>query len=171
MLSGVEHIVYLGLGSNLGDREHNLRMAVETLHPEIFLLRKSPIYETKPWGYAEQADFLNQVVEVNTGLPPGQLLDYIKNIENKVGRRPTFKNGPREIDIDILYFDDLVMESDTLTIPHPRLADRAFMLTPLADLIPDFKHPTLDETTTKLLENTNQKGINLFPVMESRRSG
>jgi 2-amino-4-hydroxy-6-hydroxymethyldihydropteridine diphosphokinase len=135
------HTIYLGLGTNLGDRGANLQAALEALPPKVTLLAQSPIYQTPPWGYTDQADFLNMVVAANTRLRPRQLLRYVKKIEKLVGRTATFRWGPREIDIDILFYDDLNYTSRKLTIPHPRVHERAFMLVPLADLAPHLHHP------------------------------
>jgi 2-amino-4-hydroxy-6-hydroxymethyldihydropteridine diphosphokinase len=144
-MSRNSHIIFLGLGTNLGDRAANLQAALDLLPPRVTLLAQSPIYQTPPWGYTEQADFLNMVVKAQTGLRPQRLLRYIKKIERKVGRTATFRWGPREIDIDILFYDDLVYHSRRLEIPHPRVHERAFMLVPLANLAPDLRHPLTDQ--------------------------
>lgn len=155
----MHHTVYLGLGSNLGDRQANLGAAISALPPAVLLLAQSPIYQTAPWGYTDQADFLNQVVQAETELSPQELLAHLKGVEAQVGRTPTFRYGPREIDLDILFYDDLSIELPGLTIPHPRLAQRAFVLVPLADLAPDFKHPALDHTISELLASVGRQGV------------
>ncbi|MCI0446540.1 2-amino-4-hydroxy-6-hydroxymethyldihydropteridine diphosphokinase [bacterium] len=151
--------VFLALGSNLGDREANLRNAINALPPMVNVVRESPIYETEPWGFEDQPKFLNQVVEAETDLPPFELLSYIKKIETELGREPTFRYGPRLIDLDILFYDNLIIRRPTLTIPHPKLHERSFVLTPLADLAPDFMHPVLHKTIQQLLKNLNQEDI------------
>jgi 2-amino-4-hydroxy-6-hydroxymethyldihydropteridine diphosphokinase len=158
----MKHTVYLGLGSNLGDRQAHLRDALDTLPPDVLPLRTSPTYETAPWGYADQGDFLNLVVEAETQLDPLSLLALLKGIEQQVGRQASFRYGPREIDIDILLYDELVFEDEALNIPHPRLLERAFMLKPLSDLNPDFSHPTQGKTIQELLKATGSTGVKLF---------
>jgi 2-amino-4-hydroxy-6-hydroxymethyldihydropteridine diphosphokinase len=153
------HHIYLGLGSNLGDRKAFLDSAISTLAPAVRVSRLSPIYETIPWGYSDQDDFLNMVVEAETDLGPKQLLVLLKGIEVKLGRQPRFRNGPREIDIDILLYDDVILDEVGLRIPHPRLAERAFMLVPLADLAPDLEIPGVGKTVSELLKNLDASGI------------
>ena len=149
------HTIYLGLGTNVGARYANLQNALEQLAPQTIVTQRSPIYQTPPWGYTDQADFLNMVVKAETELPPEGLLKQIKNIEQEVGRTATFRWGPREIDIDILLYEDVYLDTDTLTIPHPRLPERAFMLRPLADISPDLVYPGRKETIQQLLANVD----------------
>jgi 2-amino-4-hydroxy-6-hydroxymethyldihydropteridine diphosphokinase len=146
------HTIFLGLGTNLGDRSANLKAALEALAPKVSLLAQSPVYQTPPWGYTEQADFLNQVVIAETRLKPLKLLKYLKKIEKNVGRTASFRWGPREIDIDILFYDDLLFDHRKLTIPHPRVHQRAFILVPLADLAPDLVHPGTGQSILQHLE-------------------
>ncbi len=153
------HRVYLGLGSNLGNRKSNLEKACRLLPPEISIVEKSPIYETAPWGYLQQPAFLNQVVRAETGLSPEALISRVKQLEANLGRSTTFYLGPRLIDIDILIYDDLQLKTPELTIPHPFLSQRAFVLVPLADLAPDLRVPTLSATVAELLALVNQKDI------------
>jgi 2-amino-4-hydroxy-6-hydroxymethyldihydropteridine diphosphokinase len=159
MLRGMMHKAYLGLGSNVGDRRANLAAAVESLEPEVRVLRTSHIYETEPWGYTEQAKFLNQAAEVETALSPAELLKHIKHVEGLVGRQATFRNGPREIDIDILLYDDLKYDQDGLQIPHPRLSERAFALEPLADLARETCVPGHDRSVIELLSLLPHEGV------------
>jgi 2-amino-4-hydroxy-6-hydroxymethyldihydropteridine diphosphokinase len=145
------HTVYLALGTNIGSRPANLRAALAILPPQMNVKAKSPVYETPPWGYTEQGAFLNQVVEVESYLEPEPLLKHIKRLEVALGREPTFQNGPRLIDIDILFFDDIVMDGPGIVIPHPRLHERGFVLVPLNDIAPDLVHPVLKKKVRELL--------------------
>ena len=142
--------IYLALGSNLGTREMHLQSAVAHLPPEVQVTAQSPVYQTKPWGYTKQPQFLNQVIEGKTALRPLQLLDHIKGIEKRMGRKPSFRYGPRIIDIDIILYNDLVFQSPSLEIPHPRMEDRDFVLVPLADIAPQVKHPVSGKTIHSL---------------------
>ncbi|MDK2981910.1 MAG: 2-amino-4-hydroxy-6-hydroxymethyldihydropteridine diphosphokinase / dihydropteroate synthase [Chloroflexota bacterium] len=143
--------VYLGTGSNLGDRLGNLNQAQAALAPHIRLLRASSVYETPPWGYDDQPAFLNQVLEVETDLEPQALLVRLKAIEAELGRVKNFRYGPRSIDLDILFYGKQVFQSETLNIPHPMLAERAFVLVPLAELAPGLMHPQLQRSVAELL--------------------
>ena len=156
------HVVYIALGSNQGDRLEKLRAAVKALQPEVMPLDNSRIYETPPWGYTDQPAFLNQVIRAETSLTPQGLLEYLKEIEVQVGRRPTFRYGPRVIDLDILFYDELVHQSVDLTIPHPSLPERAFVLLPLADLAPELRHPVLEKTVKELLGEVSSEGISIY---------
>jgi 2-amino-4-hydroxy-6-hydroxymethyldihydropteridine diphosphokinase len=138
---------YLSLGSNLGDREGNLRAAIDRLKPR----RVSPIYETEPVDHTAQPFFLNLVVEAETSLMPMQLLAHTQRIERELGRRRTIPKGPRTIDIDILFFGDRVIRAGRLEVPHPRLHERRFVLQPLADLAPDLRHPVTHRTVREML--------------------
>jgi len=136
-------VVYLGLGSNLGDREEQLNRAIELLAAKLDLEMTSSTYETEPVGYVEQPRFLNLVCRGYTELTPGQLLRLAKDIESEMGRVPSFRDASRPIDIDILFYDDEIIKTHNLTIPHPRLAERAFVLIPLAEIAPEMMHPGL----------------------------
>ena len=151
--------VFLALGTNLGDRESNLSRARELLSQRMKIIDASPIYITPPWGFEEQPDFLNQVLQVQTEIAPRPLLRYLKKIESKMGRVKTFRNGPRLIDIDILFYGQRVVKSSKLSIPHPRLHERAFVLVPLNDIAPDFVHPVLNITVETMLSEIDVKGV------------
>jgi 2-amino-4-hydroxy-6-hydroxymethyldihydropteridine diphosphokinase len=144
------------------------------LATSVRLLQASPIYETEPWGFLDQPAFLNQALQAETDLPPLDLLTYLKDLEAQLGRMPNFRYGPRLIDIDILLYDDLVLSLPGLEIPHPRLAERAFILVPLVDLAPDLRypgngrhslngrHPMDGQTLQDLLKHTGRTGVVLF---------
>jgi 2-amino-4-hydroxy-6-hydroxymethyldihydropteridine diphosphokinase len=155
----MNHNIYLALGSNLGDRQENLLSAIQALPPDVIVLAESRIYETPPWGYADQPAFLNMAVKAETNLEPIALLIYLKELEARLGRMPTFRYGPRQIDIDILFYDALILNTPELVIPHPHLHERAFVLVPLADLAPDLVHPGLHRTIRELLADSDRTGI------------
>ncbi len=154
--------VYIALGTNLGDREANLRSAISALQQEVVVLAESKIYETEPFGYLDQTDFLNQVIKIRTDLPPEELLTFMKKLEVEMGRIPTFRDGPRKIDLDILFYGDMILDLPHLVIPHPRLHERAFVLIPLADVAPNLLHPFLDQTVVALLGKISAEGITTY---------
>jgi 2-amino-4-hydroxy-6-hydroxymethyldihydropteridine diphosphokinase len=156
------HIIHLALGTNLGNRPANLKVALAALPPQVALMAKSQVYETPPWGYTEQEAFLNQVVKAETYLEPEPLLKHLKRLEVALGRVPTFQNGPRLIDLDILFFDDIVMDTPALVIPHPRLHERGFVLVPLNDIDPDLVHPRLNKRVSDLLSECDTSNIKLY---------
>lgn len=134
--------IFLHTGSNLGDRGAHLKKAIEMIEVEIGPIEKaSKVYRTKAWGLADQPDFLNQALEVKTVLSPMELLDKVLAIEEHMGRKRIKKWGQRLIDIDILFYGDIVLKSERLTIPHPYLHHRNFVLIPLLEIAPDFVHP------------------------------
>jgi 2-amino-4-hydroxy-6-hydroxymethyldihydropteridine diphosphokinase len=156
------HITFLALGANLGDRLANLSAAAAALSPQLKVLQTSPVYQTAPWGYLDQPDFLNQALQAETMLSPQDLLQFLKQLETELGRRPGIRYGPRLIDLDILFYDDLVLKTDTLTIPHARLAERAFVLAPLAAIAPELRHPVLGRTIRQLLQEVDAAGVHLY---------
>src|SRR5262245_45315683 len=150
------------MGSNLGDRQANLKQAIASLSPQMEVRAKSRVYETPPWGYTDQPKFLNQVVKVDTYVGPEPLLKYLKRLEVALGRVPSFQNGPRLIDIDILFYDNLVLNTSSLVIPHPELHERAFVLMPLNDIAPALSHPSLGKTVSEMLASCDTNDISVY---------
>jgi len=151
---------YIALGANIGNREANLRMALRGLTRLARVDAVSSLYETDPVGPIEQPAFYNAVCRVETGLEPESLLRFLKTLEHEIGRRPGSKRwGPRPIDLDILLYDDRIIGGDELEVPHPRLAERAFALVPLAEIAPDARDPMRDKTIATVLQVVDASGV------------
>ena len=153
------HVVYLALGSNLGDRLSNLKEAIASLSPQMDVKAKSHVYETPPWGYENQSPFYNQVIKVKTYLEPERLLRHLKRLEVALGRKPSFQNGPRSIDIDLLFYDDQIMNTPVITLPHPRLHERGFVLLPLMDIAPELIHPVMQKSVQEMIADCDLSDI------------
>jgi 2-amino-4-hydroxy-6-hydroxymethyldihydropteridine diphosphokinase len=148
------HTAYLGLGSNVEDKRENLRLARVWLPtPAVRIVRESSIYRTSPVDYLEQDWFFNQVLAIETSLSPDELMAHCLNVETRIGRERTFDKGPRTIDIDLLFYESKVINRFDLVVPHPRIAERKFVLAPLAEIAPDFVHPLLMKPIHTLLAN------------------
>jgi len=152
-------ICYLSFGSNLGKREEKIQSAFKELgnSSSIKLLKKASTYETIPVGPGKQSKYLNTVAKIRTDFAPLKLLEYIKQVELKLGRKKRIRWEPRQIDIDILFYGKEIIKSKLLTIPHPRLHDRDFVLRPLVEIAPSLRHPVLDKTIKELLDENNKK--------------
>ena len=159
--------VFLGLGSNLGDRLENLRAAVTAIKQFADVQEWSSIYETPPWGLLEQPYFFNMVVSVRTNLEPPALLSAIKSLETRLGRVPSERYGPRLIDIDILLYGNEIYHLDDLQIPHPRLTERPFVLVPLVEIAPNRQHPVLKERLSELITQIDVSDVELFLSKEN----
>jgi 2-amino-4-hydroxy-6-hydroxymethyldihydropteridine diphosphokinase len=162
-------LLILSLGSNLGEnnsedgRSRNLGRAIERLEKNgMKIARKSSIYETEPEGISEQPKFLNLAVELMTELTPEECLKTIHQIETELGRVREFKNGPRTIDLDIIFYAQSIINDQDLVIPHPRMHQRAFVLVPLAEILPDYRHPVYHKTVRQLLSSVDRKGVKLW---------
>ncbi len=157
--SRTNHSVYLALGANMGERKKHLERALQALSTIATIQSVSSLYETAPIGYLDQPCFLNMVCFAETKLTPQALLQALKGIEVELGRKPTIQNGPRPIDIDILSYDNLQIQEETLIIPHPRMQERAFVLVPLAEIAPDFVPAGQLYNVRELLDRLPQQDI------------
>jgi 2-amino-4-hydroxy-6-hydroxymethyldihydropteridine diphosphokinase len=155
---------HLSIGSNLGERAANCVIAVARLGHKEKILQVSDMYETEPWGKTDQPEFVNLAVEIETQRSPHELLDACKSIEEMMGREPGERWGPRIIDLDILLFEDLVIEDEDLVLPHPHMHERRFVLQPLADIAPQVRHPVLEKTVAELLEDLEKGGGKVKPL-------
>ncbi len=163
-MSKTAHHIYLALGSNIGDRQENLSLALQRLREIVDIDKISSVYETEPVGYLDQPRFLNMVCYGQTASSPHELLRKIRAIEKALGREPSFRNAPRPIDIDILLYDNLCLETEHLTIPHPRMSERAFVLVPLVEIAPTVVEPRSGKTAQELLLAVPQEGISQKPL-------
>ncbi|GCE06837.1 2-amino-4-hydroxy-6-hydroxymethyldihydropteridine diphosphokinase [Dictyobacter aurantiacus] len=153
------HDVYLALGSNLGDRRAHLQEALRRLRAVVDIQQVSTVYETEPVGYLDQPCFFNIVCHGYTNLTPQELLRRAKTIEHQLGRQETIRNGPRPVDIDILFYDTLVYTEENLVIPHPRMHERAFVLVPLAEIAPAMQDPRSGKSVQELLQGVARDGV------------
>ncbi|PMQ01745.1 MAG: 2-amino-4-hydroxy-6-hydroxymethyldihydropteridine diphosphokinase [Dictyoglomus sp. NZ13-RE01] len=147
-------IAFIALGSNLGDREKNIKIALEKIqNAGVKILKISRIIETEPYGYLDQGKFLNAVCMVETNLSPRELLELLLGIEKEMGRVRKIKWGPRNIDLDIIFYEDYIINEEDLIIPHPDAHNRAFVIDPLCEIAPDFVHPVIKKKIREIKEN------------------
>jgi len=147
-------IAYIGLGSNIGDRLENCKQALRLMNTaRTQVLQVSSFYQTSPAGYTDQPDFINAAAKIQTQLDPVELLDFLQQIELSLGKNITVRWGPRSIDLDIVLYDNLIINQGRLQIPHPRMLERAFVLTPLAEIAPEMIHPVMGKTIAELAKN------------------
>jgi 2-amino-4-hydroxy-6-hydroxymethyldihydropteridine diphosphokinase len=160
------HQIFLALGSNIEDRKQHIDEAILLLREKITGITIAPLYETKPRYFENQHNFLNTVLSGYTDLKPQELLQFTKTVQKKVGRVERFRNGPREIDIDILFYDNVVYKDEELEIPHPRLQERDFVLQPFSDINPDFSHPVLKKTIRELLDTLPKEQRSVLKMLK-----
>ena len=153
----MDNIAYIGIGSNQGNKYENCVLAIDSIcsYKENTLLKQSSFYRTEPWGYKEQDDFVNAVIKMETSLSPLNLLSILQSVERKLGKKKNGKWGPRTIDLDILFYNNQTLESPQLTIPHPLLHQRGFVLIPLKEIARHLIHPVLNQTVSQLLDRLN----------------
>ena len=155
--------VYLGLGSNLGNKLENIKKAIKYIKKDLKITKISPVYKTEPVGCKNQDWFLNCAAEIWTKLTPPELFKFLQSVETKLKRKKTFKNGPRTIDIDVLFYGSNIIKTKKLIVPHPRMHIRLFVLEPLSKINPNFVHPKLGKTVAELKNNLkNKNGVELY---------
>lgn len=154
-------LAYIAIGSNLGDRTGNVREAVRLVADGVkaSLVSMSSLYETEPWGVKEQGSFVNAAMIVETALAPVELLVHLKSIEAAMGREKTERWGPRVIDLDIIFFEDMIIDENGLKVPHPGAHERAFVMVPLAEIAPEFIHPATGRTLAETAGSLDKAGV------------
>ena len=160
------HQIYLALGSNIESRKQHIETAIALLREKVQDITVAPLYETKPRYFEDQNNFLNTVLRGHTDLEPRELLQFTKAVQQEVGRVERFRYGPREIDIDILFYGNKVYKDEDLEIPHPRLQERDFVLQPFADLNPNFLHPVLKKTIKALLDTLPEEQRSIIKMLK-----
>jgi 2-amino-4-hydroxy-6-hydroxymethyldihydropteridine diphosphokinase len=159
------HQIFLALGSNIENRKQHIETAITLLREKVHGITIAPLYETKPQYFENQHNFLNTVLRGFTDLEAQELLQFTKTVQKKVGREERFRNGPREIDIDILFYDEMVYKDEELEIPHPGIQERDFVLLPFSDINPDFSHPILKQTIRELLDSLSEEQRSVIKML------
>ena len=161
MAGNLENIVFIGLGSNIGDRAGNIQTAIEKIGNDPFCSVQSisSYYESKAFGNTEQQDFINTVMKISTQYSPEKLFQLLKKIEIEIGRKENVRWGPREIDLDILFYNDLLYKNENLQIPHKGIPERDFVLIPMSEIEPEFVHPELNKKISDIWTSVNFKTI------------
>jgi len=163
---------YIGIGSNIGDREENIEKAIKKISDRCLVQKKSSLYETEPIGFKEQNWFLNNVISIQTQYTPTELQEFLQYVEKEMGRIENIPNGPRVIDLDLLLYGNLIFNSEELEIPHPRFHQRKFVLVPLYEIAPDAVHPVLKKKVSELLQELqNTRGEEHDKVYLYRKNG
>lgn len=160
---------YIGIGSNLGDSAQNVHAAVNSMRQFAVDVQPSPLYRTAPQGFRSQPEFYNAACRLVTKLTPFQLMERLLHVEAVLGRRRTFRNAPRLLDLDILLYDRLVLKSPPLVVPHPRIEERLFVLKPLADIAPHVRHPVTGRTVTEMLRSLESQSDSIVEVAWTHR--
>lgn len=152
---------FIALGSNIGDKTGNCTRAISLIskHEDCIVLRVSSFYETEPWGVVEQDKFINMAVEIETALSPFELLEFLKSLEIEMGRTKAERWGPRLIDLDIIFYNDKIIDEKGLNVPHPHMHERAFVLAPLSEIAPDLIHPLLGKSISELFKSVDSSGV------------
>jgi 2-amino-4-hydroxy-6-hydroxymethyldihydropteridine diphosphokinase len=160
------HHIFLALGSNIENRKQHIETAIVLLREKVHNITVAPLYETKPRYFEAQQNFFNTVLSGYTDLKPWELLQFTKTVQQEVGRVERFRNGPREIDIDILFYGNVVYKDEELEIPHPRLQERDFVLQPFSVINPNFSHPVLKKTIRELLDTLPEEQRSVIKILE-----
>ncbi len=159
-------IIFLALGSNIENRKQHIETAIDLLREKVHDILVAPLYETKPRYFEDQQNFFNTVLRGFTELEPRELLQFTQTVQQEVGRVERFRNGPREIDVDILMYDQIVYKDEKLEIPHPRLQERDFVLQPFADIDSDFLHPVLKKSIKELLDTLPEEQRSIITILK-----